>query len=77
MKQYFLVTGTKDQEQAIYLTTNLLREDATTWWRYHYEQLIKAGTTMPNWDEFENLLTEKFKPVNAVKVTRDKLTSLK
>ena len=30
MKQYFLATGTKDQEQAIYLATNLLREDAAT-----------------------------------------------
>ena len=32
---------------------------------------------MPNWDEFEDLLTEKFKPVNAVKAARDKLASLK
>ena len=32
---------------------------------------------MPNWDEFENLLTEKFKPVNTIKAARNKLASLK
>ena len=36
-----------------------------------------AGTTMPTWDKFEDLLVEKFKPVNAIKVARDKLISLK
>src|SRR5437588_11379138 len=77
IKQYFFATGTKDQEQVIYLATNLLRGDATTWWCYHYEQLVTAGTTMPTWDEFEDLLVEKFKPVNAIRVARDKLASLK
>ena len=28
-------------------------------------------------DEFEDFFVKKFKPVNAIKVTRDKLTSLK
>src|SRR5207249_9072074 len=32
---------------------------------------------MPDWDKFEDLLTKKFKPVNAVKAAHDKLASLK
>src|SRR3954471_10877722 len=32
---------------------------------------------MPSWEEFEELLTEKFKLVNTIKAARDKLATLK
>ena len=31
MQQYLLATGIKDEEQVVYLATNLLRGDAATW----------------------------------------------
>src|SRR4051794_13912492 len=37
MKQYFLATGTQNQERTVYLVTNLLRGEAATWWRHHHE----------------------------------------
>src|SRR3954471_14198040 len=61
----------------VYLATNLLRGDAATWWRHHYERYIGDKATVPTWNEFEKLITRKFKPVNATKIARDQLANLR
>src|SRR4051812_24318219 len=77
MNQYFLATGTQNQERTVYLATNLLRGDTATWWRHHYERHIGDKATVPIWNEFEKLITKKFKPVNATKIARDQLANLR
>src|SRR3954469_23916777 len=77
MQQYLLATGIKNDEQAVYLATNLLRGDAATWWRHHFKRITNDGDALPNWKQFEGLLSRKFKPVNTTKVARDTLARLR
>src|SRR3954464_14503228 len=70
MQQYLLATGIKNDEQAVYLATNLLRGDVATWWRHHFKKITDDEDELPNWKRFERLLSKKFKPVNATKVAR-------
>jgi dUTP pyrophosphatase len=77
MQQYLLATGIKNEEQAVYLATNLLRGDAATWWRHHFKKMTNEGEPLPNWKQFEKLIGKKFKPVNAVKTARDTLARLR
>src|SRR3954454_10371363 len=76
MQQYLLATGIKNDEQAVYLATNLLRGDAATWWRHHFKKITDDGDELPNWKQFKRLLSRKFKPVNATKVAWDTLARL-
>src|SRR3954454_15841303 len=76
MQQYLLATGIKNDEQAVYLATNLLRGDAATWWRHRFKKITDDVDELPNWKQFERLLSKKFKPVNATKVARDILARL-
>src|SRR3954470_21695896 len=76
MQQYLLATGIKNDEQ-VYLATNLLRGDAATWWRYHFKKITDDEDELPNWKQFERLLSKKFKPVNATKVAHDTLARLR
>src|SRR4051812_48194757 len=77
MQQYLLATGIKNDEQAVYLATNLLRGDAATWWRHHFKKITDDEDELPNWKQFERLLSKKFKPINATKVARDTLARLR
>src|SRR3954463_11105430 len=77
MQQYLLATGIKNDEQAVYLATNLLRGDTATWWHHHFKKITNDGDTLPNWEQFEKLLSRKFKPVNATKVACDTLACLR
>src|SRR3954469_14171847 len=77
MQQYLLATGIKNDEQAVYLAMNLLRGDAATWWRRHFKKITDDGDELPNWKQFERLLSRKFKPVNATKVVCDTLACLR
>src|SRR4051812_44488293 len=77
MQQYLLATGIKNDEQAVYLATNLLRGDAATWWRHHFKKITDDEDELPNWKQFERLLSKKFKPVNATKVACDTLARLR
>src|SRR3954454_1539804 len=70
MQQYLLATGIKNDEQAVYLAINLLRGDAATWWRHYFKKITNDGDALPNWEQFERLLSKKFKSVNATKVAR-------
>src|SRR4051794_13477925 len=56
---------------------NLLRGDAATWWRHHFKKITDDGDELPNWKQFERLLSRKFKPVNATKVACDTLARLR
>src|SRR3954454_22455853 len=76
MQQYLLATGIKNDEQAVYQATNLLRGDAATWWRHHFKKITDDGDELPNWKQFKRLLSSKFKPVNATKVACDTLACL-
>src|SRR3954452_2699694 len=76
MEQYLLATGIKNQEQAVYLATNLLRGDAATWWHHHFKKITSEDEELPNWKQFEKLVTKKFKPINATKTARDLLVCL-
>src|SRR4051812_2713214 len=77
MQQYLLATGIKNDEQAVYLATNLLRGDAATWWRHHFKKITDDGDELPNWKQFERLLSRKFKSFNATKVAHDTLARLR
>src|SRR3954451_8515152 len=77
MQQYLLATSIKNDEQVVYLAMNLLRGDAATWWRHHFKKITDDGDKLPNWKQFERLLSRKFKPVNTTKVTRDTLARLR
>src|SRR3954469_11473625 len=77
MKQYILATKNENQEQAVYIATNLLRGDAAIWWRHHYKYLTREELAIPDWKEFEKMLIRKFKPVNGTKTVRDQLARLR
>src|SRR4051795_11994946 len=51
MQQYLLATSIKNNEQAVYLATNLLREDTVTWWRHHFKRITNDGDALPNWKQ--------------------------
>src|SRR3954469_9811814 len=67
MQQYLLATSIKNDEQAVYLATNLLRGDAATWWRHHFKKITDDEDKLPDWKQFKRLIRRKFKPVNAAK----------
>ena len=71
VQSYINASNIKNNEQAVYTATNLLRGDAATWWRYKYNQLTKDQEPLPNFKQFRELLTDKFQPVNAIQSARD------
>src|SRR3954454_22404436 len=77
MQQYLLATGIKNDKQAVYLATNLLRGDAATWWCNHFKKITNDGDALLNWEQFEKLLSRKFKPVNTTKVARNPFARLR
>src|SRR3954462_2096 len=58
MQQYLLATGIKNDEQAVYLATNLLRGDADTWGCPHLKKITDDEDELPNWKQFERLLSK-------------------
>src|SRR3954453_18994870 len=58
MQQYLLATGIKNDEQAVYLATNLLSGDACRWCRFHYKKRTDDKDERPNWKQFERLLSK-------------------
>src|SRR3954452_2842098 len=76
MQQYLLATSIKNDEQAVYLATNLLQGDIATWWHYHFKKITDDSDVLPNWKQFEGLFSRKFKSVNATKVACDTLACL-
>src|SRR3954468_7713202 len=77
IKQYILATKNENQEQVVYIATNLLRGDTAIWWRHYYNYFTKEELAILNWKEFEKMLIRKFKPVNAAKTARDQLAHLR
>lgn len=76
VQQYFELCAI-DSRMQVPFAASLLRDNAAIWWRNHVlqsnlgmEERIKAWTT------FSKALQDQFRPINAIKIARDKLASL-
>lgn len=73
-EEYMEACNVVDNATKLREAATFLRGPASTWWR-----TVKQGdpTTRPTtWEQFTQLLRHTFKPINSVKVARDKLAEL-
>src|SRR6185295_15271891 len=77
LRQYFEIKE-MDGQICVQFATTLLTEDAAIWWRNHINAVdCNEETLITDWREFQRAILAQFKPVNSVKIARDKLASLR
>jgi hypothetical protein len=74
--QYAYITGIAEDNRVKWAATYLSGK-AATWWRGMVMQHADGDIDRITWDEFCRGLKSMFKPVNAKKIARDRLASLK
>jgi hypothetical protein len=76
---YYEISGVKDEERKVMVAASYLVDRAATWWRNLAEHARVSGVKPCNgkWDIFKEKLIQAFRPVNHVKLARDKLATLK
>ena len=76
---YYEISGVKDEERKVMVAASYLVDRAATWWRNLAEHARVSGVKPCNgkWDVFKEKLIQAFRPVNHVKLARDKLATLK
>jgi hypothetical protein len=76
---YYEISGVKDEERKVMVAASYLVDRAATWWRNLAERARVSGVKPCNgkWDVFKEKLIQAFRPVNHVKLARDKLATLK
>lgn len=72
LNSYLGLTNVTDDKFKIQFAASLLEEHAARWYRLQTQN----GFSFPNWEDFQKALLEFFKPVNALKVARDRLAAL-
>jgi len=77
MRQYFELKEMTGSIRVKFAAT-LLTDDAAIWWRNHVSAVDRGeARAITSWTEFQKILAEQFRPINAVKTARDRLANLK
>ena len=76
---YYDITGVTEDNKKIMIAATYLVDRAATWWRNVAENAKASGITPCNgsWSVFKERLIQTFRPVNHVKLARDKIATLK
>ena len=73
LEEYFTATGVQEDQSRIHFAAALLRGPALTWWR-----AVKRGDHPPDsWEVFGDRMCHAFKPINSIKIARDRLALLR
>lgn len=76
---YYEISGVKEEEKKMMIAATYLVDRAATWWRNLAEQARVSGAKPCNgsWSVFKEKLVQAFRPVNHVKIARDKMATLR
>ena len=75
LEQYFNLTELPEDRQAFF-AASFFKENAALWWQSWYRSLIGEHPQV-TWTEFATAVRTQFRPVNAERIAREKLTNLR
>jgi Retrotransposon gag protein len=79
LEQHFALTNLPAERQAVF-AASFFKDNAVLWWRSFVGARLAANNnqaTLITWDEFTTATRAQFRPINAERVAREKLMSLK